>query len=140
MSDIMKQFPSLKKKKWKLEIWQSGKIARDLWLAPNRGKCSGQNGISHPHWVKICDEITTVILIYAPNKNSEFFLLHGQLHGFLTALNIFLNLNIYFDFFLLVEMIIAGSLSLKSKEKYFVNWNPVLKWFLNIVYIFVNIY
>ena len=30
------QFPSLKeKKKWKLEIWQSGKITRDLCLSPD---------------------------------------------------------------------------------------------------------
>ena len=35
MSDIMKQIPSLENKKWKLEIWQSGKITCDLWLSPD---------------------------------------------------------------------------------------------------------
>ena len=39
------------------------------------GHFPGQNGISHPHWMKICDETITVKLIYAPNKNSKFFLL-----------------------------------------------------------------
>ena len=29
----------------------------------------------HPYWVKIWDDTTTVKLIYAPNKNSKFFLL-----------------------------------------------------------------
>ena len=28
--------PKPEKKKWKLEIWQSGKIAHDLWLVPDR--------------------------------------------------------------------------------------------------------
>ena len=39
-------------------------------------KSSCLNGISHPHWVKIWHQSTTVKSINAPNKNSKFFLLH----------------------------------------------------------------
>ena len=41
------------------------------------GKWSGLNRISHPHWVKVCDDHNGQ-LFYAPNKNTKFFLL--QMH------------------------------------------------------------
>ena len=38
-------------------------------------KWSGLNRISHPHWVKICDDHNGQINLRA-NKNTKFFLLH----------------------------------------------------------------
>ena len=62
-----------------LERWlRRGSFARFHRLLYCLGKSSGQNGISHPYWVKICDVTTAVKLIYAPNRNSKFFLLQAK--------------------------------------------------------------
>ena len=60
-------------------IWGRGRFVRFHRLLYCPGKSSVQNGISHPYWVKIWDETITVKLIYAPNKNSKFFLLQAYL-------------------------------------------------------------
>ena len=57
--------------------WGRGSFAHFHRLLYRLGKSSGQNGISHPFWVKIWDETITVKSINAPNKNSKFFLLQS---------------------------------------------------------------